>query len=107
MALRDKIAALRCVQAGWAFGVPEDGRARWLDDVTGVCDHGAMFPELFEALDATMAGVRLLLAGNPTPQESERAIARIQDAQTALYRSQGVGQDPHEHTRPPTGGPPV
>ena len=87
--------------------MPEDGRQRWLDDVAAVCDHGAMFPELFEAIDATMAGLRLCLAGNPTLEESRRAIGRLQDAQTALYRSQGVGQDPREHTRPPAGGPPA
>jgi hypothetical protein len=31
--LRDKIASLRAVQAGWAFGVPEDGQDQWLDIV--------------------------------------------------------------------------
>jgi hypothetical protein len=31
--LREKIASLLCVQAGWAFGVPEDGRQQWLDEV--------------------------------------------------------------------------
>ena len=29
--LRDVLRGLRCVQAGWAFGVPEDGREQWLD----------------------------------------------------------------------------
>lgn len=33
--LRKTIANLRCVQAGWAFGVPEDGRGLWLDMVVG------------------------------------------------------------------------
>ena len=33
--LRDVLRGLRCVQAGWAFGVPEDGRDQWLDLV---CD---------------------------------------------------------------------
>lgn len=32
--LRKKIAGLPCVKAGWAFGVPEDGRDQWLDLVT-------------------------------------------------------------------------
>lgn len=32
--LRDAIRALRAVQAGWAFSVPEDGREQWLDEVT-------------------------------------------------------------------------
>jgi hypothetical protein len=31
--LQEKLASLRCVQAGWAFGVPEDGRQQWLDMV--------------------------------------------------------------------------
>jgi hypothetical protein len=31
--LRKKIAGLRCVKAGWAFGVPEDGQEQWLDEV--------------------------------------------------------------------------
>jgi hypothetical protein len=31
--LRDRIASLLCVKAGWAFGVPEDGREQWLDMV--------------------------------------------------------------------------
>lgn len=66
-----------------------------------------MFPELFEAIDATMAGLRLLLAGQPTKAETERAIGRLQAAQTALYRSQGVGDTPHQHTAPPAGGPPA
>lgn len=34
--LRDDLAALREVQAGWAFGVPEDGRDQWLDAVASV-----------------------------------------------------------------------
>jgi hypothetical protein len=29
--LRDVLRGLLCVQAGWAFGVPEDGREQWLD----------------------------------------------------------------------------
>lgn len=29
--LQQKLASLTCVQAGWAFGVPEDGRQQWLD----------------------------------------------------------------------------
>jgi hypothetical protein len=29
-----KLMSERCVQAGWAFGVPEDGRAEWLDLVS-------------------------------------------------------------------------
>lgn len=29
--LRDTLRRLRAVQAGWAFGVPEDGRDQWLD----------------------------------------------------------------------------
>jgi hypothetical protein len=29
--LRDTLRGLRCIQAGWAFGVPEDGREQWLD----------------------------------------------------------------------------
>lgn len=29
--LQEKIAGLLCVRAGWAFGVPEDGRQQWLD----------------------------------------------------------------------------
>lgn len=33
--LRNVIRGLRAVQAGWAFGVPEDGREQWLDQV---CD---------------------------------------------------------------------
>lgn len=32
--IREAIAGQRCVQAGWAFGVPEDGREQWLDLVT-------------------------------------------------------------------------
>jgi hypothetical protein len=32
--LRDMLRGLRCVQAGWAFGVPEDAREQWLDLVT-------------------------------------------------------------------------
>ena len=32
--LRETLRSLRCVQAGWAFGVPEDGREQWLDLVT-------------------------------------------------------------------------
>lgn len=31
--LQRKLASLLCVQAGWAFGVPEDGRQQWLDAV--------------------------------------------------------------------------
>ena len=31
--VRAAIAGLRAVQAGWAFGVPEDGREQWLDHV--------------------------------------------------------------------------
>lgn len=31
--LREKLRNLKCVQAGWAFGVPEDGREQWLDMV--------------------------------------------------------------------------
>jgi hypothetical protein len=31
--LQEKLSNLKCVQAGWAFGVPEDGRQEWLDDV--------------------------------------------------------------------------
>jgi hypothetical protein len=30
---REKLRRLKCVQAGWAFGVPEDGREQWLDMV--------------------------------------------------------------------------
>jgi hypothetical protein len=30
---RDTIAGLLCVKAGWAFGVPADGRETWLDAV--------------------------------------------------------------------------
>lgn len=33
--LREVLRGLRCVQAGWAFGVPEDGREQWLDLVCG------------------------------------------------------------------------
>jgi hypothetical protein len=29
--LQEKLASLLCVKAGWAFGVPEDGRQQWLD----------------------------------------------------------------------------
>ena len=29
--IRETLRSLRCVQAGWAFGVPEDGREQWLD----------------------------------------------------------------------------
>lgn len=29
--IRNAIAGERAVQAGWAFGVPEDGREQWLD----------------------------------------------------------------------------
>ena len=29
--IREALRSLRCVQAGWAFGVPEDGREQWLD----------------------------------------------------------------------------
>lgn len=29
--LKKELASLTCVQAGWAFGVPEDGRDQWLD----------------------------------------------------------------------------
>jgi hypothetical protein len=40
--LQEKIASLRCVQAAWAFGVPEDARAQWLElveeAVRDVCD---------------------------------------------------------------------
>lgn len=31
--LRNKLSRTLCVQAGWAFGVPEDGREQWLDEV--------------------------------------------------------------------------
>lgn len=31
--LQQKLASLTAVQAGWAFGVPEDGRQQWLDIV--------------------------------------------------------------------------
>lgn len=31
--LRQTLIQLKCVQAGWAFGVPEDGRDQWLDEV--------------------------------------------------------------------------
>ena len=31
--LRERLKNLRCVQAGWAFSVPEDGREQWLDMV--------------------------------------------------------------------------
>jgi hypothetical protein len=31
--LQEKLSSLTCVQAGWAFGVPEDGRQQWLDIV--------------------------------------------------------------------------
>lgn len=31
--LQEKLSSLLCVQAGWAFGVPEDGRQQWLDMV--------------------------------------------------------------------------
>ena len=34
--LRAAISGLLCVQAGWAFGVPEDGRDQWLDLVIAV-----------------------------------------------------------------------
>ena len=33
VSLKDAIARLKCVQAGWVFGVPEDGRDQWLDMV--------------------------------------------------------------------------
>ena len=36
--LRDTISGLTCVQAGWAFGVPEDGRDQWLDLVTSAVE---------------------------------------------------------------------
>ena len=36
--LRDRLQGLREVQAGWAFGVPEDGREQWLDAVAGSGD---------------------------------------------------------------------
>jgi hypothetical protein len=40
--LKDKIAGLLCVKAGWAFGVPEDGREDWLNMVVAaVRDHHA------------------------------------------------------------------
>lgn len=29
--LRETLSSMTCVQAGWAFGVPEDGRDQWLD----------------------------------------------------------------------------
>ena len=29
--IRETLRSLRCVQAGWAFGVPDDGREQWLD----------------------------------------------------------------------------
>lgn len=32
--IRKEIAGERAVMAGWAFGVPEDGRDQWLDLVT-------------------------------------------------------------------------
>jgi hypothetical protein len=32
-ATRIAIARLKCVQAGWAFGVPVDGQDEWLDEV--------------------------------------------------------------------------
>jgi hypothetical protein len=31
--LKARLTELRAVQAGWAFGVPEDGRDQWLDMV--------------------------------------------------------------------------
>ena len=31
--LRNRLSSTLCVQAGWAFGVPEDGRKQWLDEV--------------------------------------------------------------------------
>ena len=31
--LRNKLRNLKCVQAGWAFMVPADGRDQWLDMV--------------------------------------------------------------------------
>ena len=31
--LRNRLSSMVCVQAGWAFGVPEDGREQWLDEV--------------------------------------------------------------------------
>lgn len=31
LALREILSSMTCVQAGWAFGVPEDGRDQWLD----------------------------------------------------------------------------
>lgn len=36
--LRAALRELRCVQAGWAFGVPEDGREQWLDLVLATMD---------------------------------------------------------------------
>ena len=106
--VRARIAALRCVQAGWAFGVPEDGRQQWLDDVAGVCNHGAMFPELFEAQMATMDAIRLMLRGGASQLEAQRALARITSAQAALCRSQGVDPTfPEQPSQTPMGGPPA
>jgi hypothetical protein len=34
--IRKELSLLKCVQAGWAFGVPEDGREQWLDMVAAV-----------------------------------------------------------------------
>ena len=31
--IKDKLRTLTSVRAGWAFGVPENGRELWLDDV--------------------------------------------------------------------------
>jgi hypothetical protein len=36
--VREVLRSLRCVQAGWAFGVPEDGREQWLDLVVAAVE---------------------------------------------------------------------
>jgi len=61
--LRDRLQGLREVQAGWAFGVPEDGREQWLDAVAA--------------------------AVTPPARPGNTALAELQEAAETLVRRAG------------------
>lgn len=46
--VRQALLQQRCVQAGWAFGVPVDGREQWLDLVAAAI---AAMPGPWESVD--------------------------------------------------------
>jgi hypothetical protein len=91
--LRDRLRGLREVQAGWAFGVPEDGQEHWLDAVAAVARPPARPDSTVLGQLQDAAGDLVREAGSWTPGEDGRLSQEpvIAETRALIARAHAAG----------------